>query len=1024
MIHPQSKTSGSSREHRFLDASDIVSSTWKATVDCRENSYETGVRYPLFSGEAYFPRGISIPLRESVILHVGERWNYASFVLFVDGFVLPETRVACRLVVRSDDETVYESPAIDRSTAPIRVSLPVFGRDSLSIELREVDRFVCDSPDNWADLSYLGVDLANFVWSEQETIDLPDSLGRPTVNENVGMEVTPIELPSSTWTVRYLEESSPESRGMILAGCFDNHVYCLSTDGKLLWKTQLDGLPHAIVVCRANGGLRLGIHCWSIQSDLTILDVDGRHVSTLAGETRIKAVAACGDRLYALDNSHKIREYDGSGRFLRAIELPQITGRTMFLRVTEVVERPEIRFLVGTTNNLLCFDSNGSVVWQRTINPNNPFLSATHSLESVVNEGSTCFVVGSRPGSVSLIDADGELLWRDRYVGRGHSEPEIAVGDFLGTGQSQIAAVAPDGWFHLFDTGGHRIKQWSARVPFVDLDTVGGQTNRQNQTIVAASVGPRDRRIYLLRLDRNRADAGLHHVPGFREDHVTPTMQELGSRVSGCGFHAENPNDRSVVFLYDPFGGNYTNPEAFYDARSLPEVYRRLSWVKELADRYSGNRVRFLPMLDLWSCVYHKERRPVLDSQLNLDVLAEVERIGLPFCLFVMHVDSVPLDDLKRVVTQNRRTLQAVHLSETVGRPQYKRHVFELARSNGLRVLYGVHRDFWLNVAQDPAERDVLLAEENHGVFVPILKSNPSCYDLNLMSTLGLWRDGTIADWGVSSQHWNWNWYVRNLDPLYPLDLLFRHDFHAASLGATWYLPEGDFTQSTTLTESFTRARKPFYEMLRRGFFPIDSPDQNIRVSGTCIRYKKAPAHDSMQDNRPGHFLTTGLRDGLLQPPAEGSYSKEVSGIRRYAEGLLPRMPYGFVPIVPERRPLEEVSGWSTDGIHLYRDGQRQDNACGLKNDLAEGTKGFPVHCADAFLAVQDVGGAVFVYVSTIGYFYPMDEDVTIRFHPKLKRGRRCLEMLDLLEDRTIIVDGTTLTLGLRPGEIKVFKIE
>jgi len=1009
-------------DYQFLSKSEIISGSWEATVDYRENVFEQGVKYPFFIGDSYYSKGISIPLRESVIMKVKPGYKYATFTFGVDQFLFPETKVKCRLIVRNNDKIIYTSPEINEKSEPIRVELSVSGIDSLIFELKEASKFVFDSPNNWADLSYLGVDLVNFVWSNKKQVALPTDISDKSVNMNIGMEVKRITLPASAWAVKFIPDCGPGNNGLIMAGCFDNNLYAMSINGKILWKVSLKGVPQKIDYCFEGKDLRIGVFSWSADTDLSIIDGKGKLIKTIDSDCKIKAMTSSGTSFFTVDYYSKVREYTPSGELVRTKTLERVNGRPIFIKVAHVPEMNESLILIGTTGAFICYNSKGDFLWKKIINPINLFLSATHEAEVVTFSGKTCFAVGSRPGSVSLIDYKGRMIWRDRYVGRGHSAPEITAGAFTGTNAMEIAAVSPDGIFHLINLKGQRVKRWEKELPFVDLECIVSKKDKAKQTLFASSMGPRDKNIYLINFNTSGKDVGVDLFPDFRKDHVSPVLAEMKNDIESSRFFTENKKKNYVSFLFDPFGGNFTNTGAYYNKQSLPEVIKRLQDLKKVTDELSGNNVLFFPMFDLWSCVFHKERRIVQDASLNLEVLAEVEKIGLPFSIFIMHLEYIPMEDLREIVQQNKKTLQALHISEKDGMIEYKKEVMELAKANGLKVIFGIHRDYWVNVPQHKDEFNVLFHKDFKDILVPVVKSNPGSFDLNWMSTLGLLKKNYIAEWGVASQCWNWDWGPRNIDAMFPLDLIFRHDFQAASLGANWYLPEGDFTQDVSLLKTFFEGRKPFYDLLKKGFFAIDSLGQNKRISPIEIKYKKDPDFNFLADNRPGHFFTTGFFDGMLQTTSANSFSRDITCIERYTDALFPKMPYGFTTIIPEDESLDKVSGWSTDGKVLYKNGQKQENTRTLVAELKEAASDFLVNTEDAFLSVQEIGDNIFIYVSTIGYLYPESEEVTLNFNEKLLNSKeKKIVLTDMLKNKKITVDGNNLKLKLQPGEVKVY---
>jgi hypothetical protein len=274
-------TSGKPKEFRFLSETDIIQSSWPATVNFRENIYETDVRFPLFTGDTYYKNGISIPLRESMTIKVDPSWNFVSFGLGADQFLFPESKFEWQLRVRSNDKIVYQSPVLSEKSDPIDVSFSVSDMEELHFELAEISKFVYDSPDNWADVNYLGADLVNFVFSKNQNVDLPSGLSDKTVKNHIGMDIQTVALPSSAWVIKYLPFVGSGEKGLILAGCFNNKLYALTPGGDQLWETQLQGIPHKIDYCLSENKATIGILNWSEDTDLTLLNEHGKLVKKI-----------------------------------------------------------------------------------------------------------------------------------------------------------------------------------------------------------------------------------------------------------------------------------------------------------------------------------------------------------------------------------------------------------------------------------------------------------------------------------------------------------------------------------------------------------------------------------------------------------------------------------------------------------------------------------------------------------------------------------------------------------------------
>jgi len=720
--------------YKYLEQSDVVSASWEgATINNRQNKFEIGVVYPLYIGGTYYEKGISIPIKETLELDANNQWDEITFRFGVSQFLYPDTRLQCQLLIYGDNDLIYESPIINEGSKPIDVSVNVKQYHRLKIHLVDKKFKINFSPGNRADLNYLGVDMVNFAWKKSGvSIDLSE--GKTTYNASIGYKAESFPIPYSSWVVKYIPASVTGNEAMILSGGFDNSLRAYSLDMKELWKIELGGLPYVVDYVGKGDNLRFAAHVLSEYTDVTFFTAKGKMINQWQNPRRNKGLVAYKGDFYTVDESHIVTQLSPEGEKKQEIELKGAPNPKRSPKVLKIYNAGagNHKFLVGTAHNFLCYNQNGKFEWECLINAFNPFLSSTNELELYNKDGEDMIIAGSRPGALSKIDMDGNMVWRDRYIGWGHGIPEIAIGDFVGDEEEEIVALSPTGWLHLFNFNGQRLRHFDRRVPYVDLSVI--KNNEGKDILLSASSGPRDKHLYKITFDKSGTIHG-DKLPEYRIDYATNDLINLNRNLSVAEPLKINKKQKTVTFQFTAgYRRNaFTNLDK--DNNSWDVMQANLKKIKEKVDDISNENVRFLPKISLDEVVYE-------ESELNdilLKIAHECERIGLKFGFpIVFRGNFIQPDVLKEILSIAPNTCVFFSIEENMSGLDYHKEVLELARSAGVKLLFTCHRDYWLNLPQNKEAFHTYFNERYADVIIPGAKSNPSCMNMNMSVLMNL----------------------------------------------------------------------------------------------------------------------------------------------------------------------------------------------------------------------------------------------------------------------------------------------
>ncbi|MFQ6096954.1 MAG: FG-GAP-like repeat-containing protein, partial [Armatimonadota bacterium] len=681
------------------------------------------------------------------------------------------------------------------------------------------------------------------------------------------------------------------------------------------------------------------------------------------------------------------------------------------------------------TLRVVAVDGTGGIAWR--YNPSDwPGAATVSSLfaADLDGDGAPEIVGGAERQACFALRADGSPMWRGSGDRRRReialAEPVRYAKQIPGT---QVLLMGRRN-FTVRAGSGPRI--FSASSGLTLTDSASGTT--QPNVIYLASSGFRDSAYYRLTFTHTGENAlesyarpnpigeGLDELYA-RVVAISPLPMPTGARA-GRKFHVLlYRNNREQVRVVWPK----------LKARNTPNVeYEILTYAKELPVELHRFPMKSVPEI--------------------LDYVRFFESEAIPFYLFVDHGCRpwISLETARQILDAAPNALRGFYCAED--NYDYPGDLFwdwlkwagallDLCHDRGKKVVFKEMYDCWSLLAADKRVYDVLFKYPD--TVVPMFATNNAhAAEIQVGGMLGLWRAGACEDWGMSSQHWNWNWEdsSQRIDyaDLCPPDVIFRMDLAAASLGCTYFHVEGGqkwLDNAGDLQPEAKRHRELLYQMIERNLLLPVSPSQLAGLSPVAIARTTDPGRaPGARIGLPRGRIGTPFRDGFLgvrgaiQTTPSEYFPAYAYGIQRFFDGLFPTTPYGYVQLVPaflgDRQRVAEafVETDTTDVIVAGRRMTARQARRTVLSMLKRAAAKLPFRCDGAFLSVQRWGDEYRLVVIDPGYLTPVGARAEIRTN----LVRAPVIVSDLITNERVHVGDDSFAVAVPPGGLRLLSVK
>jgi len=876
---------------------------------------------------------------------------------------------------------------------------------------------------------FLAVNGLGEAWFDDVSLTAAREPDTPEHTEPVptGIAVTRYDTRDPVMVVR-VHDLDGDGVAEVLTGDVE-HRLRVRSGGGTRWTFDLSGLP-CDIACgdrEGDGPLEIAVATMNAAGDVMVLSTDGEPIWTrsiddgrcsrvawadLDGDGSQELIIGSGPHLWAHGDDWELRwELDVGGPRLVGLTAGDIDGDG----------RDEV--LAGysaQTLRVVALDDDGRILWR--FNPDDwPGSAAISSLfvADIDADGAPEVVGAGDEEAVFALEADGTEMWR-HLKSRGRRETLLAAPVTYG-GETRILLLARNRLQVRSGDGALRFESDSG------LTFIGAHASPQEPNAVyVASSGLRDPHCYRLEF----AADGDNELPEQRvPDPVGPGLDHAFAAVSDLPL-MPRPAAASRTFHVLLYRNNRQQVEAVWDTlrtRSGENVeYEILSYVKELP--------------------VELHRFPMSSHEEILEYAGFFEERGIPFWLFVCHGCRpwITVETAAEILAAAPQTCRGFYSAEDTS--HYATDLFydwlawvgemiELCHQHGRRVILKQMFDAWSLVASDREVYDVLFRHPE--TVIPMFATNNAhAPELQIGGMVGLWRAGACHDWGMSSQHWAWNWgrdcsWRLETADICPPDIILRMDLAAASLGCTYFHVEGGqrwLSRDGEVEPEATRHRELLYRMMDRNLIVPPGAERLEGLSPLVIaRRTDLGELRGLQVGTPRGRIGTRLRDGLLgvgasmQTVREDYLPAHAYGLRHYFDGFFPATAFGCVPLVPEwLAPSGRVI--RTDGAQVSV-GDRTMAATEAMPEvlrvLEAAAAKLPLQTGDAFLSAQRWGEEHRLVLVDPGFLAPKGSLATV----VLRLERPPETVVDLLTGESIPLAHGTLTVQIPPGGFRLLSV-
>ncbi len=850
-----------------------------------------------------------------------------------------------------------------------------------------------------------------------------------------GIAVTRFPAPAPVMKIAAADVDG-DGRDEVLLGDIE-HGLSLVKDGQVLWRVDVGGLPCDIACGDADGDGRQEIA-------VATMDVDGNTlVLSPAGErmwhhavddnrcSRVAWADLKGDRTEELliGSGPVLTAFDGKFEPLWELNVggPRLTA--LATSDTDGDGRDEVfAGYEAQTLRLVALDDDGNVLWRHAPSdwPGSTKVSSVF-LADADGDGSLEIIAGGSGGTAFVLRADATELWRrvarrrprELYL----AEPVQYTQKYPGTqmllmGRHSISIRA---------SAGPEIFASASGITLID----SAHSSTEPNVVYAASSGPRDPAFYRLEF----SDGGRNQLASYEVSDPLGSNLDAAYRrtVALDPLPAPNARERQRKFHVLLYRNSREQVRAAWEllrTRSTPNVeYVILSYVKELP--------------------VELHRFPMTTLAEILDYARFFERERIPFYLFVDHGCRpwITVDTARKILDAAPAASRGFYVAEDNYRYpdslfyewlDWAGKLLDLCHERGKKVIFKEMHDTWSLLASDKAVYDVLFKYPD--TIVPMYATNnPHAPEIQIGGMVGLWRAGRCRDWGMSSQHWNWNWQcVQRIDysELCPPDVILRMDLAAAALGCTYFHVEGGqkwIDNSGTLLPEATRHRELLYQLMERNVILPPEATQLVGLSPVAIARTTDPrAAGEARIGLPAGRIGTPFREGLLgvrasmQTPPPYYLPAYAYGVRHYFDGLFPATPYGYIELLPGFIAGRAANGTSqlihTDTSQVTLDGKTMSAEVArpvVLSMLRAAAERLPFRADRAFLSAQKWSDEYRLVLVDPGYLNP----VGCRARVQINLPQSPTSVSDLLTGERIAVQDNAFEVDIAAGGFRLLGV-
>jgi len=882
-----------------------------------------------------------------------------------------------------------------------------------------------------------------------------DPWGKRLVDVGIAIRRIPTQRPVYHLGVADLDaDGGPE----LLMGDIDGTLRAQSPGGRVLWERGLGGLALDIAAGDLDGDRRPEIVACTAdaQGRIRVFRADGSPlwshavpgalfghaaVGDIDGDRRGEVLATHDNKVVALSGRGKVLwQRDFGGPRMRGVAVGDATGDGRPNAVTAM--HAQKLFAAA-------FDARGGRQWLFQQVGLSRLSGEDVAVADLDGDRRNEVVMASDQGRVACI-ADGTLRWlaarerpklrpthRDATAHLGSTICQIAVADFAPDrpGLETLVALVDAVW--LLDRDGKFL--WQSPSGILLLDLVPGPKD----ALYAPSSGFRDPSVYELRVVRGQGNP----LAGYRiASPIYQTLDETYTQVAKAPPRDAPKGKFHVIFANVP------------RVSTRPETLERLRRYHTTLKSKESNRLEFVFMLWPKDLPVELHRGQMTEQAEILRVVRFLEELGRPFLFFIDHgcAPNLSLATIEQTLKLAPKTCRGFYVAEnTAHYPSRKwdefvdwaMQVMDLCLAHGGRkMIFKEMFDTWAMLPADPRVRATLLQPKYRDTLVAMYATNnPHAPELQLGGMAGLKHARMVADWGISTQYWNWSWAEQVLSEHYPnicpADVVMRMELAAGCLGARWFHIEGGqeylLRREGTLDPRAKRHRDLVYELIRKGILASVPDADNLSFSPLVVARSHHPlAEAARRDGRrlgTPHARPPGpLADGLLgvrvtvQSAHAGYLPSLAYGVRRYCDTMCPPTPFGFLRILPDcpaTKPfLRGKQALRTDGCDVVLRGKQVSATAArvrLLAQLSDAAKALPFRADGVSLYVHRVGDAHRVWLLDPGYLCPTGVKTALGIRLPGER----FQATDLVTGQRLVVDGKRVPIDVPPGAFRVVEI-
>lgn len=846
-----------------------------------------------------------------------------------------------------------------------------------------------------------------------------------------------------------------DGRKEFILGCINDRVYVLNSSGDVLWSIGVNGLPFSMDLADINGDGKKELLVASLDEKGTVYAIEylkgvlwtysaeqpflSLSAGDIDGDKRYEiALGSFRGQLYLLDNLGKLKTKKS------------LTNESSITSLVfgDINNNKGDELIIGTsTEGVFVLNNSLNIDWKIGVKSNRfkMFWVRSLSVEDINSDGENELIIGSRPsGLITVVNGTGKIIWQKNFpeIVNPWSTAQVKVGNITGDDKKELISllqgvaveeVQGNSPIIVLDSGGNILNKHLYHANFFSIDLINLE-KKYDDIVLSSSVDGNG----ILKFALN--EQGENSYTAF-QDNLYSTISIMAEQINPSlkKSDEESPTTHLIYRLN-------------YEKVNKKKSDRLDKYIRSIKSYGAGN----LSVEIILTGIYQKNanlskkynRRSLLSEEEILKIVGQLEKSKVPYYINIgKHgLLFLRLETLGKILTEGRNYCRGFVVDEN-NYTQTKRWtkfienmentLDILSKHPGKKLIMNEYLDFWHKIPLDSYVYERLFKPMYKNILIPVYKpNNLKSPELNIGTLVGLWKGGSITEWGVGAYGDMMKWESSFIST--PGHVILRFMVMAQSLGGNYFVVGKNLTSEDQELEEMEGVYDQSFKLFSRlitnlKITPVKDP-KDVFISHIALQEvdnieEKTLRKKGNKEYWQSVYTMAGFHvpGFILQSVRKDYIPAYLYNLTHYYDGLFPRTQNGFVALFPASMDPLMIDGIKDyfivgrDKI-LLRDGKeipRDQIKDAITNKLKQNSNELPFRAEGVFFSSNKIKNGYRVYLVNPEFFETRDVKTELLINLKGNQYK----VIDNISGKELDIKNNKIEINVPAGLFRILEV-